>query len=129
MDDPEELGKLTDRAAKAWMDIAEGRYESALEGFSEVADAAHEHAISLARDGADPGVVLHWTVEAAQAFGVAVAMQAEAGDVRAVADSLGKLGELANAVDLNEIVSLNSGECIHGRITYEDNKCRRRPCS
>ncbi|MFD8417152.1 hypothetical protein ACFV2Q_36355 [Streptomyces sp. NPDC059650] len=128
MNGPEELGRLTELEARAWSELSEGNQEAALESFSAAADNLYGTAMSLNSEGAAPGVVFHWAIEAVTALSVTAAIQAETGDIGSAAHTLGRIGELSTTVDLTEISSLNSGRCEHGRITYDDHKCRRKPC-
>ncbi|WP_327732499.1 hypothetical protein OG749_45565 [Streptomyces nojiriensis] len=128
MNMPEDLGRLTEIENRAWTELIEGNEEGALQSFSEAADNLYESTLSLTAEGADPGIVLHWAIEATTALSMAAALQAEAGDARSAVNTLGRIGELAATIDLDAMSSLNAGRCPDGRITYDDNKCRRIPC-
>lgn len=128
MDSAKELGKLNEIEGRVNAALAEGDYDEAQKALSVATRTSYEMTMKLVSEGAAPGVVLPWVVQATNSFGLAIALQANSGNVEAVAESLNRLNGILAAVDTEPIGSLETGECMHGRVTYDDNKCPRIPC-
>lgn len=129
MNDAEELGKLTEQGMRALVELSKGTTEEAVKELSQVADALYQTTLSLTDREVPLGVVLHWAVDAASALGIVASTQADMGDAESAVHSLGKVSQLLGAIDLKAMESLNAGRCEHKRITFDDHKCRRSPCS